>query len=147
MSVIKRFEDLNAWKLSRNLVKSFNQIASTPEFAKDRILTYQMRRAAISIMANLAEGFERSGNKEFIHFAYIAKASTGEFRSLLYAASDIELLTREQFDEFYNLTIHIARTINGLINYLKQSEMKGSRFMEPEEEYTVSNQDHDTFER
>ena len=137
MATIKRFEDLDAWIVARQLVKDFNEIALTPDFSKDKVLTYQMRRAAISVLANIAEGFERNGNKEFIHFCYIAKASCGEFRALLYAASDINLLNQKQFDELFNLAIRTSRTIYGLITYLKQSEMKGSRFMEPEEEYLL----------
>lgn len=84
----KYFEDLEVWKLSRNLTNTIYSISNDGRFAKDYGLRDQIRRAAVSIMSNIAEGYERGGNKEFIQFMSISKASCGEVRSQLYVAMD-----------------------------------------------------------
>jgi four helix bundle protein len=91
-------------------------------------LINQMEGSAGSIMDNIAEGFERSGNKEFVQFLYIAKGSCGEFRSQLYRAIDRKYLTQKQFDEFYGLVVEISVLIQKLVNYLQESQIQGPKY-------------------
>jgi four helix bundle protein len=86
---IKTFEDLEIWKEARCLTQDIYNISKAPKFSRDFALRDQMQRAAVSIMSNIAEGFERGGNQEFVQFLYIAKGSCGELRSQLYALSII----------------------------------------------------------
>jgi len=83
MGTIERFEDIEAWREARVLVKRIYEVTAQGRFARDFGLRDQIRRAAISTMSNIAEGFERGSNKEFVHFLYVAKASAGEVRSQL----------------------------------------------------------------
>lgn len=91
---IKRFEDLEVWQLARRLVRQIYEISKRAELSKDFGLRNQIQRSAVSIMSNIAEGFERKSKKEFIHFLSIAKASSGECRSQLYVTLDLEYLVR-----------------------------------------------------
>lgn len=135
MAAIKRFEDLNSWKKSRELAARFYNYSEKGALSKDFVLRDQMRRSIVSVMSNLAEGFERNGNKEFLNFCYIAKASAGEFRSQLYLAADINHLSTEAFDDFYKSIIEISALIAGLIRYLSSSELKGIKFAEALDDY------------
>jgi four helix bundle protein len=92
---IKNFEDLEIWQLARRLTQEIYTLGRTPKFAKDYALKDQMQRAAVSIMSNIAEGFERGGNQEFVQYLYVAKASCGEVRSQLYVALDQEYVDQE----------------------------------------------------
>ena len=83
---IKSFEDLEIWQIAKGLAVKIYSLSRAPRFSKDFSLRDQMRRAAVSIMSNIAEGFERGGNQEFVQFLYIAKGSCGEVRSQLYVA-------------------------------------------------------------
>lgn len=98
MATITSFEELKCWQLSRKLVKDIYKLTDELPISKDYALKDQMRRAAISIMSNIAEGFGRSGNKEFIQFLSIAKGSITELHSQLYIALDCEYLNKEKFD-------------------------------------------------
>jgi four helix bundle protein len=125
---VKNFEDLEIWKDARMLIRIIYRITREPKFLKDFALRDQIQRAGVSIMSNIAEGFERGGNQELIHFLYIAKASCGEVRSQLYVAVDQSYLTQKDCDE---LTISFKRLsimINNLIVYLKRSGMKGTKY-------------------
>jgi four helix bundle protein len=115
----KRFEELDVWKLSRELVKSIYVITAQAKFQKDFSLINQIQRSSISIMSNIAEGFERKGNKEFIHFLYIAKGSCGELRSQLYIALDLDYITQDDFQYNLELAEHISKSISGFIKYLE----------------------------
>ncbi len=97
MSKIERFEDLEVWQRARKLYRGLARATSSGRFSKDFALRDQTHRAATSIAANLAEGFERGGNKEFLQFLSIAKGSGGEFRSHIYLANDRGYLTEKQF--------------------------------------------------
>jgi four helix bundle protein len=88
MSTIKRFEDIEAWQRAREIAKNIYRITSSGEFSRDYGLKDQIRRSSVSIMSNIAEGFERDGNKEFIYFLSLAKGSCGEAASQLYVALD-----------------------------------------------------------
>ncbi|TAK06448.1 four helix bundle protein, partial [bacterium] len=91
---VKSFEDLEVWKETRRLSKEIYAATQDAKFSKDFGLRDQIRRAAVSVMSNIAEGFERGGNQEFIQFLYIAKGSCGEVRSQLYVALDQGYIAR-----------------------------------------------------
>ena len=102
---IEKFEDINVWKESRNLVNAVYQITSKSSFSKDFGLKDQIQHAAVSIMTNIAEGFERDNNKEFIRFLIYSKGSAGEIRSLLYVALDLKYISEKEFEDNYNAAI------------------------------------------
>lgn len=128
MAKIERFEDIDAWKLAREITGLVYRVTSIGGFAKDFALVNQIRRAAVSILSNIAEGFERNGDREFIQFLTIAKGSCGEVRAQLYVALDQKYVEEKEFLEIKNKLIDTSRMISGLINYLKQSDLKGSKF-------------------
>ena len=137
MSSIQRFEDLIVWQKSRELNKRIYSITSDSNFNKDYSPRDQIRRASISILSNIAEGFDRSGNKEFIQFLSIAKGSASELRAQLYVAFDLNYLSKDEFDYIFQLINEIGKMLTGLMNYLKSTEMKGSKFNEPEVLYNT----------
>ena len=104
------------------------QITNCPSFSKDFALTNQIRRSGISIASNIAEGFERDGNKEFINFLYIAKGSCGELRCQLYIALNLNYLEQIRFEELYNLATEISKSLGKLIHYLQSSNFKGIKY-------------------
>lgn len=124
----KSFEEMEMWKRSRELVKFIYNITKNKEFCKDFSLTDQIRRAAVSVMSNIAEGFERGFNTEFIQFLYIAKGSSGEVRTQLYAALDQAYISSAEFQFGKDLCVDISGQISGLIQYLKGSPLKGEKF-------------------
>jgi len=118
MAGIEKFEDMEVWQTARMLVKATYQATTHGAFARDFGLRDQIQRVAVSIMSNIAEGFERGSNKDFCHFLLIAKASAGEVRSLLYVALDlgyIDALTHERLDEQVG---SLSRQTAGFIKYL-----------------------------
>jgi four helix bundle protein len=125
---IERFEEMEAWKAARELSQMVYGVTRDGTFARDYGLKDQIRRAAVSILSNLAEGFERGGNKEFLQFLAIAKGSCGEVRAQLYVALDQSYLSHEQWSTLNNKTSEISRLIAGFIRYLQQSEMRGSKY-------------------
>ena len=98
------------------------------KFSKDFALVNQIRRASISILSNIAEGFERGGNKEFLQFLAIAKGSCGEVRAQFYVALDQNYIDKNQFEEITNKLLETNRMISGFMKYLQQSDFKGSKF-------------------
>ncbi len=125
---VNNIEDLVTWQLARELNKDIYVNTNTPEFFKDYRFCAQIRAAVGSIMDNIAEGFEREGNKEFIQFLYIAKGSCGEVKSQLYRASDVGYITNERFSELLSKTKDVKEKITSLIRYLKQSDLKGKKY-------------------
>lgn len=115
---ITRFEDLECWKEARNMVNRVYSVCRVIELKKDYSLTDQIRRAAVSIMANIAEGFARKGNKEFVQFLYISKSSAAELQSHLYIALDQGYLSKNEFEELYNISEKVQRMISNFIKYL-----------------------------
>ena len=130
MGRIERFEDMKAWQKARELTKAVYGITSTGKFGKDYILKDQMRKAAVSTVSNIAEGFERDGRKEFINFLSMAKASAGELRAQLYIAFDLEYISQAEFDRLGSLCQETGRIIGGFLKYLKRSEIKGTKFQD-----------------
>lgn len=128
MARIERFEDIEAWKLARRATNRVYEVSSTEPFCRDFALVNQIRRASISVMSNIAEGFERDGNKEFIQFLAIAKGSCGEVRSQLYIAADRRYIDESTFKEIAELLIEASRTISGFMRYLQGATERGSKF-------------------
>ena len=128
MAKIERFEDIEAWKKARELTKIIYEVTAQGKLAADFSLRDQLRRAAVSIMANIAEGFEREGNKEFRQFLAMAKGSVGEVKALLYVALDAGLTSSEQFQRITALADEASRLLAGFLRYLKTSDKKGSKF-------------------
>ncbi len=115
---IEQFEEIEAWKEARKLVNRVYGVCSVNEFKKDYSLVDQIRRAAISVMANIAEGFARKGNKEFIQFLFIAKSSAAELQSHLYVALDQKYINEDTFGELYQDADKIQRQLSNFIKYL-----------------------------
>ena len=128
---VKVFEDLEIWKEARHLTQTIYRLTTTENFSKDFGLRDQIRRATVSIMSNIAEGFERGGNQEFIQFLYVAKGSCGEVRSQLYVALDQRYIDQKQTDELTKSFKRLSSMISNLITYLRKSGMKGEKFKKP----------------
>jgi four helix bundle protein len=128
MSVIEKFEDIEAWKKARSLTNTVYKITSRGEFARDYGLREQMRRASVSVLSNIAEGFEREGNNEFCQFLSLAKGSCGEVRAQLYVALDQHYITDEQFAAISQQAAEVSRLISGFMKYLRQSQMRGAKY-------------------
>ena len=118
---IRRFEDLNGWQQARELTKGIYRASSTPAFRRDFALSDQVRRASISVMANIAEGFGRKGKCEFIRFLTIAQASSVELRSHLYVALDLGYVDDVCFEDLSSLAERCENLIGGLIRHLPGS--------------------------
>ena len=128
MASIQKFEEIEAWQKGRDLTRQIYRLTAKGGFARDFTLKDQMKRAAISITSNVAEGFERGGNREFIQFLAIAKGSASEVKSQLYTALDAGYLTQLEFDELYRQTHSIVLLLGGFIKYLQKSELRGQKF-------------------
>ncbi len=128
MASIERFEDIEAWKKARELTREIYRITNQGAFVKDFGLRDQIRRAAVSIMSNIAEGFGRGGNREFIQFLSTAKGSASEVEAQLYVALDAEYITKDQFQQLYGLAQSSGKMIGGFIRYLQKSDHKGVKF-------------------
>lgn len=126
--MIEQFEDLDIWKEARELCIHIKEICENSKFSKDYTLKNQILSSSGSIMDNIAEGFERGGNKEFIQFLFIAKGSCGETRSQLYRAKDFGYVSVEKSEELIKTTSILSKKISALINYLKRSSLKGAKF-------------------
>lgn len=120
MAGIEKFEDIKAWQEARRLLNSIYQITNGDKFSKDWELKDQIRRSALSVMSNIAEGFDRGSDREFIQFLRIATGSCSELKSQLYAALDQKYITSELFSEIYQKATEVMNLINGFIRYLKK---------------------------
>lgn len=128
MATIERFEEIVSWKESRILNQVLGDLIDTGKFKHCYRLINQIEGSAGSIMDNIAEGFERGGNKEITQFLYIAKGSCGELRSQLYRALDRKYIMQFEFDNFSQQAMKISSLIQKLINYLETSETKGIKY-------------------
>jgi four helix bundle protein len=118
---ILRFEVLDVWQKARELTKSVYRLTGNGAFASDRCFSNQMRRACVSIMANIAEGFSRKGDKEFGQFLFIAKSSAAELQSHAYVAMDQGYIDESNFKDLYADLDHTSRMISNLIKHLSAS--------------------------
>jgi four helix bundle protein len=128
---VKYFEELEIWKLSRQLTNKIYELSRHKSFASDYGLVDQIRRASVSIMSNIAEGFERGGNQELIQFLYIAKGSCGEVRCQLYIAYDQGYINKDEFEALLEKTRKVSGMIKKFIDYLKGSKMMGEKYKKP----------------
>ena len=121
MGKFNSFEEINSWQKARVFNKKVYLVTENTNFQKDFDFTRQIRRASISISSNIAEGFERNTDKEFIYFLYVAKASAGEVRSQLYLAFDLNYITKEEFEKLLESVTEISKLLSGFIKYLESS--------------------------
>ena len=127
------FEDLEVWKSARELTNRIYKITVEGGFAKDYGLRDQIRRAAVSIMSNIAEGYERGGNQEFIQFLSIAKGSSGEVRSQLYVALDQSYIEKNECERLLDAFKKLSIMLNNFMEHLNGSRFKGSKYKMPEQ--------------
>jgi len=125
---IEHFEDLEIWQEARKLCLDIKRLSNNDNFSRDFRFKDQILSSSGSVMDNIAEGFERGGNKEFINFLGFAKGSCGETRSQLYRAFDFQYISNEEFDSLLPKAIGLSKKISGFISYLKTSEYKGFKF-------------------
>ncbi len=118
---LDKFEDLEVWKLARSYAANIYKETEIGDISKDYSFKDQLRRSAVSVMANIAEGFERRTDKEFSQFLFIAKASAGEIRSHLYIAFDVGYISQEQFNKLSKDILVISKSLSGFIKYLRKS--------------------------
>jgi four helix bundle protein len=128
MATFKKFEEIECWKRARELTRRIYQVTNRPTFARDFGLKDQIRRAAVSVMSNIAEGYDRSGTAEFVHFLAIAKGSAAEVSSQLYVALDQGYIQETQFMELNSLASETGNMVAGLMHYLRGSGFKGNKF-------------------
>lgn len=128
MPKILRFEDLEIWQLARELCNDIYEIAQNSDLKTDYKLYNQIDGSSGSIMDNIAEGFERNGNKEFIQFLSISKGSCGETRSQLYRVLDRKYISLDKFEVIKEKTIVLSKKISSFMTYLSKSDYKGSKY-------------------
>ena len=128
MERIRRFEDLEVFQKAREFCKNVYSITNQEPFKGDYRFVQQIRAAAGSIMDNIAEGYERNGNKEFVNFLYIAKGSCGEVRSQLLRAHDVGFIDKVTFEKLYYDAQEIGRMIYHLAQMIKQNGSPGVKY-------------------
>ncbi len=128
MAKFKRFEDIIMWQLARELCKKLHPLTKREPWRNDFRFKSQAESSSGSVMDNIAEGFERGGNKEFANFLRIARGSCGELKSQVIRALDKEYITREECKELYNLAGRISMGLKSLIDELNNSDKKGPNY-------------------
>jgi len=128
MAKIRKFEDIESWKRARKLANEVYKVTATGSFARDFGLRDQIRRAAVSILSNIAEGFERGGDKEFLQMLSVAKGSCGETRAQLYVALDQAYISPAEFQALLDSTTKVSQLVSRLMRYLRQSELRGNKY-------------------
>jgi four helix bundle protein len=128
MATIKQFEDLEIWQLSRELDKKIFSLTEKEKFSKDFGMRNQIRDASGSIMDNIAEGFGRGGNREFVNFLTYSIGSCSETQSQLYRALDRNYINETEFNESYNLSKTIITKCGSFVTYLNKSTVRGEKF-------------------
>lgn len=130
MSKAGKFEDLKIFQDARQLSKKVYEVTRVEDWRRDSRFVQQIHASAGSVMDNIAEGYERDGNKEFVNFLYIAKGSCGEVRSQIIRASDVGFITDEKAKELYNDCIALSRAIANFIKSIKSSGISGTKFQD-----------------
>ena len=128
MGTFRRFEEIEAWIISRDLADRIWKVSSNGTFRRDFGLRNQINSAAGSIMDNIAEGFGRGGTREFVNFLSYARASNSEVQSQLYRALDRKHLNDKEFEQLQNQLIKINVKVSNLMTYLRKSEIRGVKF-------------------
>jgi four helix bundle protein len=128
VATFQKFEEIEAWQIARQLTFEIYGISKKSPFARDFPLQKQIRDASVSVMANIAEGFERSGSGEFQQFLAIAKGSGGEVISHLYVALDQGYINHDEFRRLEKIARDTGRKIGGLMSYIRQSDLRGSKY-------------------
>lgn len=131
MSKAQKFEDLAIFQVARQLCKDIYAITKDGEFSRDSRFVQQIHASSGSVMDNIAEGFEREGNKEFVNFLYIAKGSCGEVRSQIIRASDVGFIDKDTATRLYNDCMGLSKAISAFIKSIKSSDYRGSKHLEP----------------
>ncbi len=129
MGTIKKFEDLEIWNKSREICQDIYNIRERTNLKNDFKLYNQINGSSGSVMDNIAEGFERNGNKEFNQFLSIAKGSCGETRSQLYKVFDRGYIEKEEFEVEIKKLTSLSKQISAFMNYLKTSDFRGTKFV------------------
>ncbi len=128
MATFRKFEEIQCWQKARELTASIYNISKREPFSRDFGLKDQIRRASVSIMSNIAEGFDRQGTREFIQFLAIAKGSAAEVKCQLYVAIDQGYIDEKEFRELSMLAAQTGSMAAGLITYLRRSSYKGTKY-------------------
>ena len=128
MATFKKFEEIECWKRARELTRRIYEVTNRTAFARDFGLKDQIRRASVSVMSNIAEGYDRSGTAEFVHFLATAKGSAAEVSSQLYVALDQGYIQENEFIEINSLASETGKMVAGLMRYLRASGFKGTKF-------------------
>lgn len=124
MAKIEKFEDIIAWQKALELSNFIYSVTNKDNFSKDYGLKDQIRRAAVSIVSNISEGFERDSTNQFIYFLLVAKGSAGELRAQIYIAKNQNYITKEEFELLNTKVIEVSKTISGFVSYLKTLKSK-----------------------
>jgi four helix bundle protein len=128
MATFKRFEEIDCWKRARELTRAIYSVSSKSPFSRDFGLKDQIRRASVSVMSNIAEGFDRNGTAEFVQFLATAKASAAEVRCQLYVAIDQGYIPEAEFLKLNQLASETGKMVGGLMIYLRNSGFRGTKF-------------------
>lgn len=128
MATFRKFEEMEAWQKARELTREIYRVSSEGRFSRDFALRDQIRKASISVMANIAEGFERDGRREFLQFLSMAKGSAGEVKAQLYVAKDQQYIDEDAFVRLTAMSVETGKMIGGLMSYLRKTELKGQKY-------------------
>jgi four helix bundle protein len=136
MPTITRFEEIEAWQTARELTKLIYSLTEEGKFSRDFGLKDQIRRASVSVMSNISEGFESQTQAQFIRYLGLAKASAGEVRSQLYVSHDLDYFTPDQFTKAFAIAEKASRQIARFISYL-ETHPQSQKLREDSAEYEV----------
>jgi four helix bundle protein len=128
MATFKTFEEIEAWQQARELTRLVYEVSGRGAFGRDFALRDQIRRAAVSVMSNVAEGFGRGGAREFVQFLSVARGSASEVSAQFYVALDQGYVSKEGFGRLQEQAVRTGSVLSGLIRYLRTTALKGSKY-------------------